>query len=57
MSKMAYEMGRAQGRKDVYEALPDQIEIYRAIKKAGVRKHGDIARVIAEIYVAPKEPS
>lgn len=26
----------------------DQIEIYRLIKKAGVRKHGEIAKVIAD---------
>lgn len=54
----AWESGRRQGRTDVFEALPDQIEIYRAIKKAGVRKHGEIARVIADLYrpTPQKEP-
>jgi hypothetical protein len=56
MSELAFEMGRKQGRKDVYDAMPDQIDIFRAIRKSGVRKHGDIARVIAEIYASPKEP-
>ena len=41
---------------DMLEDVPDQIEIYRAIKAAGVRKHGEIARVVAEIYTSPKEP-
>ena len=42
--------------KEIQDAVPDDIEIYRAIKESGVRKHGDIARVIAEIYKSPKEP-
>jgi hypothetical protein len=33
----------------VKEALPDQIDIYRAIKKSGARKHGEIAKVIADM--------
>ena len=36
--------------KEIQDAVPDDIEIYRAIKKSGVRKHGDIARVVAETY-------
>ena len=40
--------------KEVQDAVPDDIEIYRAIKKSGVRKHGDIAKVIAGIYSSPK---
>ena len=39
----------------VRDALPDQIEIYRAIKKAGVRKHGDIAQVIADLYTLEEQ--
>lgn len=40
--------------KEIQDAVPDDIEIYRAIKKSGVRKHGDIARVVAEIYASSK---
>lgn len=28
---------------------PDEIEIYRAIKASGARKHADIARVVAKL--------
>lgn len=28
------------------DAIPDEIDIYRAIKRSGARKHGDIARAI-----------
>ena len=31
------------------DLMPDQNEIYRAIKKSGARKHGDIAKVIADM--------
>ncbi len=31
---------------EAFASLPDKIEIYRAIKKSGARKHGDIAGVI-----------
>lgn len=40
--------------KEIQDTVPDQIEIYRAIKKSGARKHSDIARVIAEIYATPR---
>lgn len=31
------------------DSLPDQIDLYRAIKKSGARKHGEIAKVIADM--------
>ncbi len=31
------------------EVLPDQIDILRAIKKSGARKHGKIAKVVADL--------
>ena len=38
-------------------ALPDDIDIFRAIKKSGARKHGDIAKVISSLYtIKLKEP-
>ena len=46
---------RAREASERLQHLPDQIDIYRAIKRAGVRKHGDIARVIADLY--SREPS
>lgn len=40
----------------VREAMPDQIDILRAIKKSGARKHGEIAKVISEMLtLTPKE--
>ena len=43
--------------KEIQDAVPDDIEIYRAIKKSGVRKHGEIARAIAKIYTSAREGS
>jgi len=50
MSELAFEMGRKKGREDVFDELPDDIDIYGAIKLSGARKHVDIAKVIAGIY-------
>ena len=41
--------------KEIQDAVPDDIEIYRAIKKSGERKHGAISRVIANMFKQPKE--
>ena len=41
------------GMREALENPPDQIEIYRAIKKSGARKHGEIAKVIADLLVLP----
>ena len=35
--------------------MPDQIDIYRLIKAAGVRKHGEIAKVIADHLAESEE--
>jgi hypothetical protein len=53
--EQAYELGRRAGRQEVFDALPDQIDIIRAIKASGARKHGAIAQVIADVYVPVKE--
>lgn len=39
------------------DALPDQIDIYRAIKKSGARSHADIAKVISDIYALRTPPT
>lgn len=55
-AEQAYELGRRAGRQEVFEALPDDIDILRAIKASGKRRHGDISKVIADVYVAVKDP-
>ena len=35
--------------REALDALPDNIDIYRAIKRSGSRKHGEIAKVIANM--------
>lgn len=51
----AYELGRRAGRQEVFDALPDQIEIYRVIKASGALKHAAIAKVVADRYAPIKE--
>ena len=53
----AYELGRRAGRQEVFDALPDQIDLLRIIKASGKRKHGEIAKAIADFYVPLKEPT
>jgi hypothetical protein len=48
--KRVFDFAAECGRIAALNDLPDQIDIYRAIKKSGTRKHGDIARAISEIY-------
>ena len=38
----------AEVRKEWQSELPDYIDLYRIIKRSGARKHGDIAKAIAQ---------